>query len=128
MSKQKSKTDAVRKGKVINLRVTESEFSAINTLCDKAKITRSAYILQAVLNEKILTNIDAQVVFQLQKIGNNINQITKQVHIISKFIEKKEQSLPDILDELSSMNEQIEAIKNFILKDHVDKNRRIHNR
>jgi len=122
MNSQKKKTDTVRKSKVINLRVAESEFSAINSLCDKAKITRSAYILQAVLNEKVLTNIDAQVIFQLRKIGNNINQITKQVHIISKFVDKKEQSLPEILNELSSMNKKIKTINNYILDDHAGKN------
>ena len=121
MCKQNRKSDDQRRIKVINMRVTESEFSAINSLCDKAKITRSAYFLQAVMNEKVLTNIDAQVVFQLRKIGNNINQITKQVHIISKFIDNNEDCLPEILKKLSSINEQIEEISKYILKSHDSK-------
>jgi len=122
MSEQKEKSTEPRRVKVINLRLTESELSTINSQCDQAGITRSSYILQSVLDKKVLTNIDAQVVFQLRKIGNNINQITKQIHIISKFVDNKEQSLPNILRQLSSMNEQIEAISHYILKDHAGKN------
>ena len=122
MSKQKENSTEPRRVKVINLRLTESELSAINSLCDQAGITRSSYILQSVLDKKVLTNIDGQVVFQLRKIGNNINQITKQIHIISKFADNKDQSLPDILEKLSSMNTQIEAISHYILKDHAGKN------
>lgn len=117
MSKENRKKGEERKGKRIDLRVTEHEFSVISSLCEKAKITRSSYILQAVMNERVLTHIDAQIIFQLRKIGNNLNQITKQVHIISKFSDKKEQSLPDILKEISSIGEQIEAISHYILKD-----------
>jgi len=117
-----NKQNKASKFKRIELRVTEEEFSAINSLCDKAKITRSVYIIQSVLNEKVLTNIDAQAIFQLRKIGTNINQIAKQVHIISKFVDKKENFMPDILKELSSMNEQIGIISNHILKNHVSKN------
>ena len=122
MNKKSKEKESTRRSKVINLRVTEDEFSAIQMLCGKAKITRSSYILQAVLNEKVLTHIDAQAIFQLRKIGTNINQIAKQVHIISKFVDKKEQSLPSILAELSSMNKQIESITHYIMKDHAGKN------
>ena len=115
MSTQYKKRNVVRKDKGIYLRVTEEEFSSINSLCDKAKISKSAYILQSVLNKKVLTNIDAQVIFQIRKIGNNINQMTKIIHIISKFGEDREHNLSDILKELSSMNEQIKLINDFIL-------------
>jgi peptidoglycan hydrolase CwlO-like protein len=115
--------DDSRKGKKIDLRLTDREFSEINSLCKEAGITRSAYIIQAVTNRKVLTNIDAQVLFQLRKIGNNINQMTKQIHIISKFVDKKEHCLPDILNELTIMNEQIKVINDDILNtDHVSKN------
>jgi len=122
MNKQVRKVSDEKKFKRMELRVTESDFSTINTLCAQAGITRSSYILQSVLDKKVLTNIDAQVIFQLRKIGNNLNQITKQVHIISKFVDKKEETLPSILQELSSMNGQIEAISNYIFKDHAGKN------
>ena len=107
--------------KTINLRLTEKEFSAINVLCEKGKISRTSYIIQAVLNEKVLTNLDAQAIFQLRKIGNNINQITKQIHIISKFIDKKDHYLPDILKEVESMNEQIRSINEYILGTNHDR-------
>ena len=123
MNKKDKNRIEVRKAKRIDLRVTEDELSSIHALCNQAKITRSAYILQSVLNKKVLTHIDAQVVFQLRKVGNNINQITKQVHIISKFVDNKEKDLPEILKELSSMREQIEVISHYILtKDHAGKN------
>ena len=122
MSRKEGKNLEARRGKRIELRVTEEEFSAINTRCKKAEVTRSAYLIQSVLSEKVLTNIDAQVIFQLRKIGNNLNQITKQVHIISKFVDAKEKHLPEILKTLSSMNEQLESITHFILKDHAGKN------
>ena len=122
MNKKKSRSEDPRKVKVINLRLTADEYFAINSLCDNAKITRSSYILQAVMNEKVLTNIDAQAIFQLRKIGVNLNQITREVHVISKFVDKKENDLPNILKELSSMNTQIETISNFILRGHAGKN------
>ena len=110
---------STRKSQVINLRVTSDEFSAINSQCTQAGITRSAYILQAVMNKRVLTKIDAQTVFQLRKIGINLNQITKQVHIISKFVDKKEQELPDILKEISSIRAQIDSISHHILQTHA---------
>ena len=61
MSKQKKEKDDSKKVKTINLRLTETEFSTINTLCQKVKISRSSYIIQATLNKTVLTEIDAQV-------------------------------------------------------------------
>jgi len=123
MNKQDKKKDDSGKIKKIGLRVTESEFSAINAICEKAKISRSAYIIQAVLNEKVLTEIDAQAIFQLRKIGVNLNQMTKQIHIISKFVDDKVNCLLEILEELKSMNEMVKSINDYILHtDHAGKN------
>jgi hypothetical protein len=122
MINRDKKNNMSGKLKRIEFRVSDHEFSAINSLCDKAKIPRSAYILQSVLNKRVLTQIDGQAVFQLRKIGNNLNQMTRQIHIISKFSEDKEQHFPAILKELSSIHEQIEAISHHIFsKSHVSK-------
>ena len=123
MTKQDKKKGDSGKVKKIDLRVTENEFSAINAKCQKANLNRSTYIIQAVLNEKVLTHIDAQVIFQLRKIGNNINQMTKQIHIISKFVDEKANCLPDIFEELKSTNEILKGINDYIIHTgHAGKN------
>lgn len=114
MSKKNKRNNEELKIKKIDLRLTEKDFYTINFLCQKANISRSAYIMQAVLNKKVLTGIDIQVVFQLRKIGINLNQISKKIHIISKFVDKKEQKLSDILKEVSSINNEICKLNNHI--------------
>lgn len=119
MESKKKDTTKHKKENIINLRVTEKELSAINSRVKKAKINRSSYILQAILNEKVLTNIDIQVVFQLRKIGVNLNQITKQIHIISKFVDKKEDKLPDILKEITFIEQQIQQLNDQIINNNA---------
>ena len=119
----KPKKEQERKVKKIDLRVTAKEYSAISSLSERAKISRSSYIIQAVLSEKVLTHIDAQAVFQLRKIGNNLNQMTKQIHILSKFSERKEHDLDDFLSELKSLNEEMNRVNEYIINtNHAGKN------
>jgi uncharacterized protein (DUF1778 family) len=64
----------------IHFRLTERELSALKDKADKAGLSLTAFILRQALGKSVKAKTDIQLVFQLQKIGNNINQITKLLH------------------------------------------------
>ena len=115
-------SDQERRNKKIDFRVTEKEYSQIMSLCKRAKVTRSAFILQSVLSGKVLSSYDVQMIFQLRKIGVNINQMTKQTHIISKFPDKTDYDYSEILNQLTIINRQLEIIGDHILAPNDCKN------
>ena len=115
-------SDQERRNKKIDFRVTEKEYSQIMTLCKKAKITRSAFILQSILNGKVLSSYDVQMIFQLRKIGVNVNQMAKQIHIISKFPDKTDYNLSEILNQLTIANNQLKIVNDHILGSDDSKN------
>jgi transketolase len=67
--------------KQIVIRATESEFETIKERVKKSKLKQNDYLLRAILNKKIIV-IEGlpELTLELKRIGNNLNQITKEVH------------------------------------------------
>ena len=67
--------------KQIVIRATESEFETIKERVKKSKLKQNDYLLRAILNKKIIV-IEGlpELALELKRIGNNLNQITKEVH------------------------------------------------
>lgn len=89
--------------KVIRARLSEEEKEQV---CRRAKaegITLSMYLRKSVLGERIASKTDIQIVFELKKIGTNLNQLAKHVN-----------SLPiddNILKSLENINKYINELK-----------------
>lgn len=67
--------------KQIVIRATEKEFKTIKKKVEKSKLTQNEYLLKTILNKKI-TVVEGlpEITLELKRIGNNLNQITKEVH------------------------------------------------
>ncbi len=67
--------------KQVVIRLTEKEKSQISTKVSKSKLKQQEYIIRALL-DKDITVIEGieELNIQLRKIGNNLNQLTREVH------------------------------------------------
>ena len=66
------------KNRHFNFRVNEKEYNKIKSKIEKSKLNTSEYLLRTATNKEIIV-IDGleEIIIQLRKIGNNINQLTK---------------------------------------------------
>ena len=66
------------KNKHFNFRVNENEYNKIKSKIEKSKLNTSEYLLKTAMNKEIIV-IEGleEIIIQLRKIGNNINQLTK---------------------------------------------------
>jgi hypothetical protein len=69
------------KSKRIDIRISEKDLLRIDRLAEKAKMSRSQYILNSALGKQIIV-IDngREIARQLSKIGSNINQLKILAH------------------------------------------------
>ena len=85
-SKTKIKTKKERKtmrtrNKSIPIRVTEKELQAIDEAAKKAKKNRTEYLISAALGKEITVIEDLrEMIVQLKRIGNNLNQLTRKAN------------------------------------------------
>jgi len=101
------------RSKSIKVRVSEDEFLKLNEL--KTEIQLASWMRKTCLNEKVNSRTqppktDPKLLFEVAKIGNNINQIARQINILNK----SEQRLDtvQILLELNHINEFIKGLTN----------------
>ena len=61
-----------------NFRVNEKEYNKIKSQIEKSKLNTSEYLLRTAMDKDIIV-VDGleEIIMQLRKIGNNINQLTK---------------------------------------------------
>lgn len=66
------------KNKHFNFRVNEKEYNKIKSKIEKSKLNTSEYLLKTVMEKEIIVIYGLEeIIIQLRKIGNNINQLTK---------------------------------------------------
>ena len=69
------------RNKSIPIRVTEKELKAINEAAKKAKKNRTEYLISAALGKEITVIEDLrEMITQLKRIGNNLNQLTRKAN------------------------------------------------
>jgi len=69
------------KVKRINLRVTEKDYEKISKKAKKAKLNISQYVSLSALDRDIVVFEDLkELIHQLSKAGNNLNQLTLLAH------------------------------------------------
>ena len=66
------------KNRHFNFRVNEKEYKKIKSKIEKSKLNTSEYLLRTAMNKEIIV-IDGldEIIKQLRRIGNNMNQLTK---------------------------------------------------
>jgi len=62
------------------IRFSKDEFSQIEEKLKEHNLTFAEFGRGAILNKKIKTKLTLDYIFQLQKIGNNLNQIAKNLN------------------------------------------------
>jgi len=65
--------------KKINFRLLEDEYVYIKSLQKESGLNLSQYIIRCCMNKKI-KKINKETLYELNKIGNNLNQLTRKVH------------------------------------------------
>ena len=69
------------RNKSIPIRVTEKELEEIDARASKAKKNRAEYLISAALGKAITVIEDLrEMIVQLKKIGNNLNQLTRKAN------------------------------------------------
>ena len=69
------------KTKRINLRVTEKDYEKISKKAKKAKMNMSQYVSLSALDRDFVVIEDLKdLIHQLSKVGNNLNQLTMLAH------------------------------------------------
>ena len=69
------------RNKSIPIRVTEKELQAIDEAAKKAKKNRTEYLISAALGKEITVIEDLrEMIVQLKRIGNNLNQLTRKAN------------------------------------------------
>ena len=70
-----------KRNKSIPIRVTEKELEEIDARASKAKKHRTEYLISAALGKEITVIEDLrEMIVQLKKIGNNLNQLTRKAN------------------------------------------------
>ena len=66
------------KNRHFNFRVNEKEYNKIKNKIEKSKLNTSEYLLRTAMHKDIIVvNGLKEIIIQLRKMGNNINQLTK---------------------------------------------------
>ncbi|CUU51206.1 plasmid mobilization protein [Clostridium beijerinckii] len=95
------------RGKQIKFWADEKEFEQIKKKVEKSKLSQQDYLLKCALNKKIIIIDDIkELVKELKRIGNNLNQLTRSIHT---------GDLPNIR-EVEKMNKDLEIVWNEVIR------------
>ncbi len=67
---------------VIRARLSVDEKKRIMDFAKAEGVSLSTYMRRSLLREKMVSKTDIQTVFELKKIGNNLNQLAKHVNTL----------------------------------------------
>lgn len=86
------------------IRFSDEEYSKIEELMSEHNLTFAEFARGAILRKKIKTNLSKDMIFQINKVGNNLNQIAKKVN---QNIDRK-----NILLKLIEIQNELKKISN----------------
>ncbi len=77
------------KDKRVTIRFTDDEYNQLKAKADELDISLSTYIRKKTLGnrERISTKCDKKLLYEINRIGNNLNQIAKHCNI-NKSVDK----------------------------------------
>lgn len=85
------------------LRFSKEEFDKIQLELEKSNISFSDFARSAILKKKIKLPIEKELIYQISKIGNNLNQIARAVNSKDRVA---------VLTELVEIEKQLKALRN----------------
>lgn len=93
-----------------NIRMSENEKKYIQHKADLANKSLSEYCRSALINGIVIQRDTSKVVnvlTELNRIGNNVNQIAKAIHIHGDYVSQ---------DEFTAVRQEFEEMKNIIIE------------
>ena len=101
-----------KKTKMLRIRLTSDEYDLLKDKSKTAGKTMSDFVRDYIVKGKVNSKCKAlpSLILHLSKIGNNINQIAKNLNIARKEGYLNEQDYDLLLDELMQLNNNIKAI------------------
>ncbi len=94
----------------VELRLTLEEKDMLVKRANQCDKTVAQYIRELCLKDTIVTKTDIQTVIELKRIGNNLNQIAKQINTIPQ-----DDIIRNYMKDIDSILEQITLISKKIL-------------
>lgn len=93
----------------IKIRLTESEKEMLLSRAKADGKSVSAYIRESSLKGRCISKTDIQVVYELRKIGANINQLVKYVHLlpVDENIAYALKRIHEYMDELETIKKKL---------------------
>ena len=101
------------KNKNYAFRISEKDLDTIKNKAKKAKMTVTDYITQSALGKEIIIiDVLPEIVSQLKKIGNNLNQLTMLSHqgvINTVKLDETEESLTAIYWKINELTKAVDS-------------------
>lgn len=95
---------------IIRIRLTEEEKNQFIQLSKKEDKSISSIIRESVLKAKTVSKTDIQTVYELKKIGANLNQIAKHLNMLPV-----EENIREYLVSIQNHLDKIKLIENNLL-------------
>ena len=101
MKENKTKTIIVR------LSATEKEVAVKRAKSEGVSL--STYLRKSILGERIISKTDLQTVFELKKIGTNLNQLAKHINTlpVDEYIIESITSIENYIKELRQITDRL---------------------
>ena len=95
----------MKKEKRVTIRFTEDEYNKLKTKADELGISLSTYIRKKALGnrERISSKCNKELLYEMNRIGNNLNQIARHCNITKTIDKLVLQSLVEIEKKLNDL-------------------------
>lgn len=93
----------------LNIRVSKEEKEQIKKIAKSLGVSVSTYTRKSLLKEHITSKTDIQTIFEIKKIGVNLNQLTKHINTlpINEEIERSLVFIKEYIDELKLITDRL---------------------
>lgn len=93
----------------IYVRLSEEEKETAIKRAKAEGVTLSTYLRKATLGERITSKTDIQTVFEIKKIGVNLNQLAKHINTlpVDEFIIESMTSIDNYIKELRQITDKL---------------------
>ncbi len=93
----------------LNIRVSKEEKEQIKKIAKSLGVSVSTYTRKSLLKEHITSKTDIQTIFEIKKIGVNLNQLAKHINTlpIDEEIERSLVFIKEYIDELKLITDRL---------------------
>lgn len=93
----------------LNIRVSKEEKERIKKIAKSLGVSVSTYTRKSLLKEHITSKTDIQTIFEIKKIGVNLNQLAKHINTlpIDEEIERSLVFIKEYIDELKLITDRL---------------------